>query len=122
MRSAALGNRTLEAEVTNISPNGLWVLLDDREVFVAFRDFPWFAEATVQQLGKVERPSPHHLHWPALDVDLAVESLDHPERYPLVSRVRPNKRLQLSRARQNPSKSRNPSARRAAEALSVRPP
>jgi hypothetical protein len=86
MRSAALGKRTLAAEVTNISPNGLWLLLDGRELFASFRDFPWFAEATVQQLVEVTRPSPHHLHWPALDVDLAVESLDDPDRFPLVSR------------------------------------
>ncbi len=99
MRSVALGKHTLAAEVTNISPHGIWLLLDGRELFVSFRDFPWFAEATVQQLVEVRRPAPHHLHWPALDVDLAVDSLDHPERYPLVSRVRSNKRLQLPRAR-----------------------
>jgi hypothetical protein len=89
----------LEVEVTNVSPSGLWLLLDGRELFAAFRDFPWFADATIEQLTKVERPTVHHLYWPALDVDLAVESLNHPERYPLVSRVRSNKRLQLSRAR-----------------------
>jgi hypothetical protein len=34
-----------------------------------------------------------------LDVDLAVESLDHPERYPLVSRARRNKLLPPTKAR-----------------------
>jgi hypothetical protein len=38
----------------------------------------------------VELPHPHHLYWPDLDVDLAVESIEHPERFPLVSRKRPN--------------------------------
>jgi hypothetical protein len=28
-----------------------------------------------------------HLYWPDLDVDLAVESIRNPERFPLVSRV-----------------------------------
>ncbi len=111
MRSAALGKRTLAAEVTNISPNGLWLLLDGRELFVSFREFPWFADATVQQLVQVRRPSPHHLHWPALDVDLAVDSLDHPERFPLVSRLRSNKRLQLPRARRPSAKTRPRAAR-----------
>jgi len=95
MRSAALGRRTSRVELTNVSPNGLWLLLDGRELFASFREFPWFADATIEQLAAVERPSLHHLHWPALDVDLAVESLDHPERFPLLSRVRPNKRLKL---------------------------
>jgi len=31
------------------------------------------------------------LYWPALDVDVAVESLDHPERYPLMSPARSTK-------------------------------
>lgn len=111
MKSAALGKRTLGAEVTNISPHGLWLLLDGREVFASFRDFPWFAEATVQQLVEVRRPSPHHLHWPALDVDLAVESLDEPERFSLISRVRSNKRLQPPRARRASAQSRRRSTR-----------
>ena len=99
MRSATPGRRTLAVEVTNVSARGFWLLLDDREVFTSFSDFPWFADATIQQLSEVRRPSPHHLYWPALDVDLALESIEHPERYPLVSRVRSNKRLQLPRAR-----------------------
>ena len=99
MRSAALGKRTLAVEVTNVSPNGFWLLLEGREVFASFGDFPWFAEATIQQISDVRRPSLHHLYWPALDVDLAVESLDHPDRFPMLSRVRSNKRLQLPRAR-----------------------
>jgi hypothetical protein len=106
MRSAAPGRRTLVAEVTNVSRSGLWLLLDGREVFAAFADFPWFADATIEELTNVQRPSAHHLYWPALDVDLAVDSLEHPERYPKVSRVRSNKRLQLSRARPASSKPR----------------
>ena len=35
----------------------------------------------------VELPSEHHLYWPELDIDLEVESVFHPERYPLASRV-----------------------------------
>jgi len=70
-----------------VSAHGLWLLLDGREVFLSFREFPWFAHATIEQLAAVERPSRHHLYWPALDIDLAVESLDHPERYPLLSRT-----------------------------------
>jgi hypothetical protein len=42
-------------------------------VFVPFKDFPWFEDASIRQIANVERPSRHHLHWPELDVDLAVE-------------------------------------------------
>ena len=88
-------------EVANVSPTGFGLLVEGRERFVAFKDFPWFRDATIAQLTHVLLPSPHHLYWPALDVDLAVESLDHPEEYPLVSRAGPNKRLQPSKARRS---------------------
>lgn len=96
MRSAPLGRPTLGAEVTNVSTKGFWLLLDEREVFAAFQEFPWFEEATIRQLTRVERPSPQHLYWPELDIDLAVESLEHPEKYPLLSRAQSNPRLQLA--------------------------
>lgn len=69
-------------EVTNISKHGFWLLLDYRELFLPFEEFPWFEKASVGAILNVERPHPHHLHWPELDVDLAVESIEHPERYP----------------------------------------
>lgn len=91
MKSASHGKRTSGVEVTNVTPNGVWLLVDEKELFAAFRDFPWFRDATIDQILQVKRPSPRHLHWPALDVDLAVESLEHPRRYPLVSRVAPKR-------------------------------
>lgn len=100
MRSAARGKNISVAEVTNVSKHGLWLWLADREHFLSFVDFPWFREASIGALCNVELPSPHHLYWPDLDVDLAVESIEHPERFPLVSRSRPNKRQQASAARQ----------------------
>jgi len=91
MRSEQLGASTSAAEVTNVSPHGFWLLLDDEERFLPFERFPWFADASIAQLTKLERPFPHHLYWPELDIDLHVESIDKPESYPLVSGARPNK-------------------------------
>jgi hypothetical protein len=106
MRSNGPGTHTSGVEVTNVSPNGLWLLLDGRELFASFRDFPWFADATIQQLVDVRRPSAHHLYWPALDVDLAVESLEHPERYPRISRVESRQPLKPMKVAEAPVKPR----------------
>ncbi|PYO17502.1 MAG: DUF2442 domain-containing protein [Candidatus Rokuibacteriota bacterium] len=106
------GQSTSAVEVTNVSPHGFWLLVEQREYFVRFTDFPWFRDATIAELMRVELPSPHHLYWPDLDVDLAVESLDHPERYPLVSRARLTKRLQPTKARRPSPGARGPGARR----------
>jgi hypothetical protein len=79
---------TSQAEVTNISQHGFWILLDDRELFLPFEEFPWFKSASVQQILHLERPRQEHLYWPDLDVDLTLDSIEHPERYPLKARVR----------------------------------
>ena len=81
------GIATLAAEVTNVSKHCLWLLLDDEELVVPFSEFPWFKAATIEQLSDVERPSENHLYWPAIDVDLSVESIRKPENFPLVSKV-----------------------------------
>jgi hypothetical protein len=81
-----LGANTSEVEVTNVSKHGLWLLLGDEEVFLSFAEFPWFKSAPIGKVLNVERPQPHHLYWPELDVDLSVESVRHPERFPLVAK------------------------------------
>ena len=81
------GNVISAAEVTHISRHGFWLLLDDEELLVPFEQFPWFRTATVEQITTVERPTPDHLYWPQLDVDLSVASIRAPERFPLVSRA-----------------------------------
>jgi len=80
------GAVTSEAEVTNISRHGFWLLLDGRELFLPFEEFPWFKRAPVEAILRLERPRPGHLHWPELDFDLSVDSIEHPERYPLKSK------------------------------------
>jgi len=88
MRSAHRGKLTSVVEVGNVSAHGLWLLLGDRELFLPFDKFPWFRDASIVQLTRVEVVSATHLYWPNLDVDLDVESIEHPERFPLVGKVR----------------------------------
>jgi len=107
MKSAAPGRSTSPVEVTNVSMHGFWILIGEQELFAPFKKFPWFKDASIGQITRVELPSPHHLYWPDLDVDLAVESLTHPERYPLVSRSQPNSRLQPTKARPRTSAKRS---------------
>jgi len=106
MKSATLGRRTSQVEVTNVSPHGCWLFVGEQELFVSFKEFPWFTDASIRQISNVELPSAHHLYWPDLDIDLAVDSLTHPERYPLISRAQPNKRSQPAPARQRVVKKR----------------
>jgi hypothetical protein len=88
MRSAKPGKRTSVVGVANISKLGFWLLIENKERFVPFKEFPFFQNAAIGELLNVELASTRHLYWPDLDVDLSVESIDFPERFPLVSKQR----------------------------------
>ena len=72
-------------EVSLVSKKGFWLLVDEEELFVSYADFPWFKQATIEQVITVEPPSADHLYWPLIDIDLAVASIRDPAAFPLVS-------------------------------------
>ncbi|NCN89068.1 MAG: DUF2442 domain-containing protein [Gallionella sp.] len=81
-----LGNAISEVEVTHVPGPGFWLLLGDGELYVAFSDFPWFADAPIRKPTHVELPQPNHLYWPGLDIGLAVASIRNPQDFPLLAR------------------------------------
>ncbi len=81
------GTTTSQIEVTNVSRYGVWILAHGKELFLAYDDFPWFKDACIRSVRNVEEPSPGHFYWPELDVDAGLETIEHPERFPLQSRV-----------------------------------
>jgi hypothetical protein len=83
MKSFTRGKSTSGVEIQQVSPQGIWLLVRNTEYFLALRDFPWFRKATVEQLYNVRLLHGNHLHWPQLDIDLAVDSLKNLEKYPL---------------------------------------
>lgn len=89
----------MTVEVTNVSAHGFWILFGDRELFLPFETFPWFQDAPIASILRVKLAARHHLYWPDLDVDLAVESIEDPHRFPLVSKIRPSFALQRPRRR-----------------------
>ena len=86
MKSVNIGTSISKVEVLNVSPHGFWLLVNEREHFLAFEDFPWFRGATLQQLFAIELLHGDHLYWPELDVDLDLERIQHPEKFPLVAK------------------------------------
>jgi hypothetical protein len=84
MNSSVLGAVTSAAEVTNMDRFGLWILVQEKEYFLSYEQYPWFKDAKVDQILNVQLLHEDHLHWPELDVDLCIESLEQPDKYPLV--------------------------------------
>ncbi|MEJ1364025.1 MAG: DUF2442 domain-containing protein [Candidatus Sedimenticola sp. (ex Thyasira tokunagai)] len=88
MSSLAHGNNTLAVEVTNISSHGIWLLSYNNELFLSYDDFPWFKDQPVKSIINVEEQSPNHFYWPDIDIDLTVEMIEHPDRFPLKAKSR----------------------------------
>lgn len=72
-----------DIKVTHISVVGVWLLAGEQGLFMPYEDFPWFKDVLVSKVLNVEEPKPGHFYWPDLDVDLTVEIIAHPERFPL---------------------------------------
>ncbi len=89
MKSPALGKNTSRAEVQDITRHGIWLYANGREFLLPFENHPWFKNASISAVYNVRLVHRSHLHWPDLDVDLDIDSLEHPERYPLVARKTP---------------------------------
>ena len=85
MKSQEAGNNISVVEITNISAHGVWIYVNDAEHFLPYDEFPWFRDAQVKQILNVELQHGVHLHWPDLDVDLSVRSLENPDQYPMVA-------------------------------------
>jgi hypothetical protein len=86
MKSEGPGTSISEVEVLNISAHGLWLYVNGKEYFLPYTQYPWFRDARVNAVLNVQLLHENHLYWPDLDVDLDIDSLEHPEDYPLVFR------------------------------------
>ncbi|WP_243220543.1 DUF2442 domain-containing protein [Methylobacter sp. S3L5C] len=72
--------------ITYISSHGIGLLTDQEELFMPYQDFPGFKNQPVNAIIEVEEISHGHFYWSKIDVDLTVEMIKHPEKFPLVAR------------------------------------
>ena len=85
-RSAKHGTTTSDVEVHDVAEDGFWLRIGRERLRVPYAEFPWFRGARLDQVLNVTMPHADSVRWPDLDIDLAVESIRHPERFPLVYR------------------------------------
>ena len=83
MRSLERGTSTSNVEVVNVSPHGVWLYVRGKEYFLPYEEFPWFQDARLSEIHRVQLVHGRFLRWEELDVELALASLEHPDRYPL---------------------------------------
>jgi len=55
-----------------------------QDYFLSYNRVPWMKDATISDVLNVQMSGKNAIVWPKLDIDLEVESLRHPERFPLL--------------------------------------
>jgi hypothetical protein len=86
MKSSQNGITTLDCEILNISQHSFWIYFEGQEYQIPFSTFPWFKKCPIESLYNFEADGFGNFHWHDLDVDLNIEILRNPEKYPLISK------------------------------------
>lgn len=86
MKSLKHGKSTLKVEVQDVTKQGVWIYIKGKEYFLPHKTYPWFENAKISDVHNLKLLHETHLYWPNLDVDLELESLRTPEKYPLLYR------------------------------------
>ena len=76
-------NSTL-ADVLMINDRGIMISVLGQDYFLSYNRVPWMKDATISEVLDVRMSGKNAIEWPKLDVDLEIDSLRHPERYPLL--------------------------------------
>ena len=79
-------NGTPPAGVTMINAHGILLFVGGKEYYLSYDRYTWFRNAKVSDVLDVTIPDEDSLRWDAIDVDLEIDSIIHPERYPITFR------------------------------------
>ena len=78
------GVSSTSADVLMINDRGIMLSVQGEDYFLSYNRVPWMRDATINEVLDVRMSGKNAIEWPKLDVDLEVDSLRHPERYPLL--------------------------------------
>jgi hypothetical protein len=81
-------DKDISASIENITPFGIWLWVKEKEYFLSYKDSPYFKNQTLSSIQNVQFSHGYHLYWPELDVDLEIDNLENPEKYPLKSEIK----------------------------------
>jgi len=71
------------SKVTNINSIGFYVLIDNKEYFIPFEEYPVFKNIPVHDIFEITLLSPEQLRWEKYDIDIELSALKSPEQFPL---------------------------------------
>jgi len=74
----------MQPKVSMINDRGVLISVLGQDYFLSYNRVPWMRDATISEVLDIRMSGKNAIEWPKLDVDLEVDSLRHPERYPLL--------------------------------------
>ena len=75
--------------VLMINGQGIMISVGGQDYFLSYNRIPWMRDASINDVLNVQMCGNEAIEWPALNVDLEIDSLRHPERYPLLIKRSP---------------------------------
>ena len=75
---------TTLVSVLMINAQGIMLSVQGHDYFLSYNRIPWMLDAPIRSVLNVQMSGSEAIEWPDLDVDLEIDSLRHPKRYPLV--------------------------------------
>jgi hypothetical protein len=67
-----------------INAQGIMLSVCGNDYFLSYNRIPWMRDASINNVLNVKMSGRNAIEWPDLNVDLEIDSLKHPERYPLI--------------------------------------
>lgn len=75
--------------VLMINAQGIMLSVQGNDFFISYNRMPWLKDARISDVLNVRMSGRSAIEWEILGVDLEIESLKHPERYPLIMKRTP---------------------------------
>lgn len=83
-KSSNQNTSTTLASVLMINNQGIMINVLGNDYFLSYNRVPWMKDAPVRDVLDIHMEGRNAITWPKLDIDLEIESLKHPELYPLI--------------------------------------
>lgn len=82
-------SQNTSVSVLMINMQGIMLSVQGRDYFLSYNRVPWMKDARISDVLNVKMCGHSAIEWETLGVDLEIESLKHPERYPLIMKRNP---------------------------------
>ncbi len=79
------GTTTSSVRVLTITNKGILLSLSKGDFFLSYDNYPWFYNAKVEDVFDVKMDGNDAIRWDKLDVDLEIDSILEPQKYPLIA-------------------------------------